>query len=69
MPWGGTSRNEELQMLHLSSESIFSCSVDGNGGPANIRRSCGLLLPWCVVVAARSRAVLSIATYFQCKTT
>lgn len=62
-------RNEVLQMLHLSFRSIFSLCVDGSGGPANISRSCGLLLPWCVVVAARSRAVLSIATYFQRKTT
>lgn len=62
-------RNEVLQMLHLSFKSIFSLRVDGSGEPENISRSCGLLVSWCLVVAARSHAVLSIATYFQCKTT
>lgn len=54
-------------MLHLSARSIFSLDGDGSRGPANISRSCGLLLPECVVVAAHSCPALSIATYFQCK--
>lgn len=70
VPWGGMGRNEVLQMLHLSFKSIFSLCVDGSGEPENISRSCGLLVSWCLVVSARSCAVLYIATYFQiCKTT